>query len=674
MKIPLSRLSRLLNTRVLGTTLLFCSALNAQPEAPELKEMPAGAPALLTEPYLQLPEKDSIHVVWMTNFPGIRNELIYGEGRDRRRARAETQRVERLFEDESSRSPAVANLDLTEVVNRPVWRHEAVATGLAPGRRLPYRIRSIAATGEVFISDSFTLQPLPEEGQPLRILLASDQQNRYGYPAAMQRIEQAIGKLDAVFFSGDYVDQPRRGSEWFDRFDPAWADNPNPEGRPFPSTRPPFFPSMQGTFQRLFPEFPAAGGQILQHTPIMGAIGNHEVPGRHRPNASYLQNGEMRIANLGSMDSDPQPRWFAQMRYEELQDTVNPAGDPAVREQWIRDNSHDFEVHRALWNHPEGPEGESYWAQKFGDVFVVSMNVARIWRTWNVRPQDRGKFTEIVGEDPAEWGFGDFHFYPFGPGSTQYDWLRSVLESEEFRNTKYRVVMAHHTVSGLGDNAAPVHADNVMYVEYVDEAGVEQSKEVRFPTFTTGRIATYQSEVEPLLDRITRIRYEYPITEDIWLNDIEPLLKEAGVQLVHIGHSHLWNRTHALGAPSVNYLEASNPGNTFGAFWTQADGEPWNGRARGFGGLFAEDSPWILENYPRQDDPHGRPALFPSLMNPMQVFGGEPNPVPFVADNNISTFSILDTGLGAVRSFALDLTDPEAELVEFDRFELLNEP
>jgi len=30
--------------------------------------------------------------------------------------------------------------------------------------------------------------------------------------------------LDAVFFAGDFVDEPTRASEWFDRFDPKIAD------------------------------------------------------------------------------------------------------------------------------------------------------------------------------------------------------------------------------------------------------------------------------------------------------------------------------------------------------------------------------------------------------------------------------------------------------------------
>jgi hypothetical protein len=654
---------------------LSATAVSAAAPDDALTEIPAGPPRLLNQPYLQLPGADTVRVVWHTNFPGIRHELIWGEGRQRKRARARSERMERMLEDATSRSPATDGLDISEVVERPVWRHEATATGLSTNQRVPYRIRSIAADGSVHISAQYTLQPLPGEGQPLKILLTSDQQNRYGFPAAMQKLEELMGKMDAVFFAGDFVDNPRMASEWFDRFDPAWLANAGaPGSRPFPSTRPAFFPTLQGRYQELFPEFPWRGGAVLQHAVLFGAIGNHEQPGRFRPNAQITVNNGTRTANLGYMDNDPQPRWYAEMRYEEVRNSVNPGGDPAVREQWIRDNSHDWETFRQMWTHPEGPQGEMYYWQRYGDVAVVVMNVSRVWRTWNVRPQDRGKFTEFLSENrnPDEWGFGDFHFEPFDQLSPQYAWLMGVLADPEFRNAKFRVVLAHHSVAGLGDNAAPPHADNVMQIDFDEGDGVVQTKSVRFPSDTPGRISTFKAEVEPMLDQIVRVRYEYPLSDDVWKRDIEPLLIDAGVQLVHVGHSHVYSHVRSPIAPTLNYLETSSSGNTFGAFWTQADGTPWRNRQRGGNsGVFAADSPWDVTNYPRTDDPHGRVPQFPTLANPMQLWDGEPQPVPFVSSNDISTFSVLDTGMGAVRSFAINLRDPDAEVIEFDRFSLL---
>jgi hypothetical protein len=43
------------------------------------------------------------------------------------------------------------------------------------------------------------------------------------------------------------------------------------------------------------------------------------------------------------------------------------------------------------------------------------------------------------------------------------------------------------------------------------------------------------------------------------------LLEQAGVDLVLYGHSHLWNRF--VGPTGMHFLETSNVGNTYGAFW-----------------------------------------------------------------------------------------------------------
>lgn len=73
-----------------------------------------------------------------------------------------------------------------------------------------------------------------------------------------------------------------------------------------------------------------------------------------------------------------------------------------------------------------------------------------------------------------------------------------------------------------------------MYINYEDENGIAQTREVRFPLDDAGRIATWHTEVAPLLDRITGVLYEYPLVEYIWLNENGGLLSEAGVQLVHL--------------------------------------------------------------------------------------------------------------------------------------------
>jgi hypothetical protein len=432
---------------------------------------------LLSDPFLQLPSADSVRVVWFTEFEGQSHTLAYGENLAQT-VSATTTKMSRMYEDANSRIKGRESPE--QVTERDVWRHEAVASGLTPNVRVPYRVTSVTADGTTVNSEQFTLQALPTAGQGMKILLTSDQQNRLMSPANFQKVVETVGQVDAVFFAGDLVDNPHRASEWFDRYDPAWLDNPGNSTQPaFPGTRPAFFPSMQGNYQELFPEFPYTGGAILQHAPLFGTIGNHESPGRWRPNAQFQLNGITQTATIDFMDNDPQPRWFAEIQYERLKEadpSFNPTDDPAFRAQWIRDNSYEFTQYFEMWSHPDsGPQGESYWAYQIGDVFVISMNVSRVWRTWNIeegsaeaRFSPRGKFTEFSSEldDPSAWGFGDMWFETYGIESEQYEWLQGVLESEAFKNAKYRVVLGHQTMFGVGDNAVPVMADPVATIAY----------------------------------------------------------------------------------------------------------------------------------------------------------------------------------------------------------------
>jgi hypothetical protein len=635
-----------------------------------------GANALLTDPFLQLPTTDSVRVVWFTEFRGQRHTLTYGTNLNQT-ARATTTTLTRIYEDSSSRikdRPAPTN-----VSERKVWRHEALATGLQPNVRVPYFVTSVNDTGITIASSQFTLQPLPTPGTPLKILLTSDQQNRLMAPANFQKVVETVGKVDAVFLAGDFVDEPMRGSEWFDRFDPTWRNTPTAQGRPaFPNTRPAFFPSFQGNYQAIFPEFPYKGGEILQHAPLFGSIGNHEAPGRWRPNAEFPLNGRTQVANLSHMDNDPQPRWFAEMRYEQLKasdPSFNPSNDPAFRKQWIIDNSYNFTTYFEMWNHPiDGPQGESYWAYNIGDVFVISMNASRVWRTWNIQEgpanapfSPRGKFTEFTSElnDPSEWGFGDMWFETYNSGSEQYNWLQQVLASQAFRDAKYRVVIGHQTMFGIGDNAVPVMANPVATLVY-SQTGSLRTRDYTWPIDR----ATWEAEIQPLVEQnaIREIRYEYPLEQDVWKNDIEPLLIANNVQLVHTGHSHVWNRA-AVG--NLNYIETSNVGNSFGAYYPGWKESRVSWASSFWDELAKPNSRWNPANYARNGDPHKREPVTPTLFNPMQQMESATRDWPFVDSNNITAFTIFDTGTGKITSYAFDTRKPESEVVKFDEFTLV---
>ncbi|WP_448540238.1 metallophosphoesterase [Roseiflexus sp.] len=641
-------------------------------------------PRLLTDPFLQLPTATTVRVVWFTEFEGQRHFISYGEGL-RHTAEATTMRMTRMYEDASSR--ILGRPSPSRVTERPIWRHEAIATGLIPNVRVPYTVTSIDDTGNSVTSRQFTLQPLPTPGTPMKILLTSDQQNRLMSPANFQKVIETVGRVDAVFFAGDFVDEPSRASEWFDRFDPNWRNVNNPANpgydpnRPaFFNARPAFFPSLQGKYREIFPEFPYTGGEILQHAPLFGAIGNHEAPGRWRPNAEFTLNGRTQVANLSFMDNDPQPRWFAEIRYEQLKRSdpnFNPTNDPVFREQWITDNSYNFTSYFEVWTLPDdGPAGESYYAYKIGDVFVISMNVSRVWRTWNLqegptsaRFSPRGKYTEFSSElnNPGEWGFGDMWFETYDSTSDQYAWLVRQLESPAFKSSKYRIVLAHQTVFGLGDNSVPVMSNPETTIIYND-GGVSREKTFVWPV----SYEVWESEIQPLVDAraITEIRIEYPLEKDVWRNQIEPLLLEHGVQMVHNAHSHVWNRTIVEGADGrqVHYIETSNVGNSFGAYlpgWKDSR-VPW---ATSFWNEVTGPNPrWNPANYPRAGDPHNRAPVMPTLFNPMREMEGTDRDWPFVDSNNVTVFTIFDTATGAVSSYAFDTRKPDSAVVKFDEF------
>lgn len=645
--------------------------------ATDLAEFPAGEPKLLTDPFLQNPTEDGVYVVWITNFKGVHHKVVLGNDRRKEGKRSKwnddrgfrhpplfiagTRKIERMFEDAGSRLDNAPD----EVMQRVAYRHEAYVHGLKAGDKRAYWIVSRSRDGQEFKAGPFTLQPLPQAGKPLQILLTSDQQERYNTLSNYQRVHAMFPDLDAVFFAGDLVNHPRRGSEWFDNFRSSWLDNPT-------GTNPSFFPAMQGNFGEFVPNSPYIGGEIMQNTPLFPAVANHEVSGRFRPNEVVEVNGVPTTININGMFGDPQPRWFAEYRYQQVQDSVNPTRNPAIREQWIRDNSNDFETYRELFTLPDdAPEGESYYSKKFGDVFLIAMNVSRIWRTWNI--DTKGKFSEAPYDlnRPEEWGFGEHLFTPFAEGTPQHRWLEKTLESKAYKSSKYRIVMFHQSAHGLGDNVVPVLTDPLLHIDYVNGEGVEETRRVLMPQGYKARKQVWAEQIQPLIGSITAVRYEYPINQDYFRRDVEPLLQAAGVQLVLHGHSHIWNRAKA---GDLHYLETSNVGNCFGAYWTGPDGTVWNEarRASGYASFWnqVEAGKYDAANYPVTGDPQGREPIMPTLANPMVEFGQTTEEVPFVCSNNISVFTILDTEMGAVRSFAFDATDTDSEVIEFDRFDL----
>lgn len=578
---------------------------------------------LLSDPFLQLPTEDSVRVVWVTEFEGARHVLVYGEGlnglgRDAlvaaargelvagptgarlRVVDADTLLMSRTREDERSRVPGRTYEAETR---REVWRHEAVASGLTAGERTPYAVVSLREDGAVAASETFTLAPLPPAGQPLKILLTSDHQLKANTPANLQKVEQTVGRVDAVFFAGDLVNIPDRASEWFD------------DERGFA-----FFPGLQGRANRVETKSGTpvtyVGGELIQHAPLFPALGNHEVMGR------------VSERNLGGEYNDPKPRAVAARAYEKVADQVNPAGDPELRARWIENNSYNYDTYVELFTLPESETGgETYYATTIGDVRLVSLFATRIWRTPAIDRNRQSKFDEPTGSfgDEMEQGWGSHIFERIDVGSEQYEWLARELQSEAFRSARYKVVLVHHPIHTLGDNVNPPFTDPVRIVER-DDAG-----------------------------NVTRIRYEYPKPDNHLVRDVEPLLNAAGVDLVHNGHSHVWNRFR--NEAGVNFIETSNVGNNYGAYVV-------GGRTRG---NVPPSPPWNAENYDGQGDPYGLEPFVPTVE---PLVDDEGNPLPYVASNDYTVFSILDTGTGEVTSYIYDVREPELGVRVLDVFDL----
>lgn len=572
------------------------------------------APTLLTDPFLQLPTPDGVHVVWFTEFVGSDHVVEVGDAFERAFA-ATTTKMSRLAEDQNSRvGEQVENGQVyRQWTPRDVWRHEAYVDGLEPGARVPYRVTSVADDGTEVVSEAFTLAPLPVAGAPLRILLTSDHQLMPMTPTNLQKVEETVGRVDAVFLAGDLQNIPDRASEWFD-------DN---RGRAF-------FPGLQGNASMVLERSRTVdgvaidttttyrGGELIQHAPLFPVIGNHETMGRFNPGRG-----------LNEQYNDPRPRAVAEAMYERYADLYNPSGDPAVRAQWIEDNSYNTITYEELFTLPnDGPAGEKYYAIQFGDVYLIGLNASRIWRTPSLADGARGKYREALAhlQIPDEWGWGEFIFEDLSEGSEQHAWLVEQLASEAFQNAPYKVVLMHQPVHGLGDNSNPAFVDPVQIIDR-DEAG-----------------------------RITAVRYEYPIEDDVFVNDVEPLLEEAGVQLVHTGHSHVWYRY--VGPTGVHYLESSNVGNNYGCYLEGV-------RERGNG---PNDPRYDASNYAPTGDPHGLEPVMPTEFAPMTDEAG--NPLPCVASNDLTVFSILDTGEGTITSYVFDTRDPFGEVRAFDRFAL----
>jgi hypothetical protein len=376
-----------------------------------------------------------------------------------------------------------------------------------------------------------------------------------------------------------------------------------------------FFPSLQGRANRSIERNGTTtvyrGGALIQSAPLFPAIGNHEVMGRFSTEKP-----------LGDQFDDPYPRQAAAELYAEKTKSLAESDDPAERAAWLKNNSYNTDTYEEIFTLPEdSPGGKKYYAVSFGDVRLIVLYATNIWRRPSLSPDTRGRFRERDAdlENSENWGYGQHIFEPIAAGSPQYNWLQQELNRPEFRQAKYKIVMFHHPPHSLGDNIVPAYTDPVQIVD-------------RLPN-----------------GQINAVRYEYPMDADYLIRDVVPLLEDAGVQLVYYGHSHLWNRF--VSDRGTNFLESSNVGNTYGAFTQKRRTIPL-----GFD-----------ETYVATGDPNGLEPVIPSIA-PLTDESGQPQ--PYIADEDLTVFSILDTATGTVSSYRFDTKIPDSEVIKFDEFQL----
>lgn len=575
----------------LGCSLVLLLAIALQ--ARRVLDQPMTA-TLLSDPFLQAPTADTVRVVWFTDFPGRAHVLHYGP-QLARRAIATTQPLTRMREDADSRIPEPP----AQPTRRLIWRHEAIARDLAPGQRYPYAVSSEREDGSIARSREFSLAPSPPATQPLQILLTSDHQLMPLTAANLQQVVATVGRVDAVFLAGDLVNIPDRASEWFD----------DARGCAF-------FPCLQGRGQYVLSKAGRKtlyrGGELIQHAPLFAAVGNHEVMGRYS-----MRRG------LNAQFDDPWPRAAAEQLYEQRAAEVNPRGDPAIRDAWLRAHSFNTDSYQEILTLPTSSTGgETYYATTFGPVRLVVLFATNIWRSPSLEGDRPSRYREAQRhlDNPEQWRHGQHIFAPITVGSPQYRWLQQELASPEFQQAPYKLVMLHHPPHTLGDNIVPAYTDPQPQREYGPDGELQA------------------------------VRYEYPLDQDYLIRDVMPLLRAAGVHLVHFGHSHLWNRfTDASG---MHFLETSNVGNTYGAAW----GEHQRAVPTGY-----------RETYVAQGDPNGLDPIVPNLA-PLRDAQGQP--LPYLASNDITAFSILDTSRGTVSSYYFDTRQPDSGVVKFDEFAL----
>ncbi len=569
------------------------------------------AAQLLTDPFLQNPTANSVQVVWFTEFAGDRHVVHYGEALDQS-AIATTTQLTRTREDAQSH--------LARMVKVTLSPDGAPAAVTAPGPvlrpiwRHEARISPLPANQRL----PYQVSSTDATGETVRSgIFSLGASPSPGTPLKLlltsdhQLKPLTTANLQKVVETVGPVDGVLFAGDLVDVPDRAseWFDDARGGA---------FFPALQGRAQYQLEKNGKTtvykGGALIQSAPLFTALGNHEVMGRFST-----------TTGLHEQFNDPVPQAAAQAAY----------GNAPAPADWLKDHAFNSDTYEQIFSLPESPTGgKKYYATTFGDVRLVVLYATTIWRS--PAAKTRGRYQERSPDlaDPQKWGHGHFLFEAIAPGSPQFTWLQQEVRSAAWQRAKYKVVMLHHPPHSLGINSVPAYTDPVQKIEH-DTQGA-----------------------------ITAIRYTYPKAQDYLLRDVMPLVEKAGANLVFYGHSHLWNRF--VSPAGTHFLETSNVGNSYGAYWGDGPQDPQRQV------IASADHPaadYPAADYPARGNPGGLPPVVPTIA---PLWDAQDRPQPYIASNDITVFSILDTGTGTVSSYRFDTGEPGSRVVKFDAFELKN--
>lgn len=555
---------------------------------------------LLTDPYIIWTGESRLLVSWVTEFQGDESYVLLGDAPALDGAtppvpskasvavlRADTVPVEALAEDAESET---RRSDLKPNENRGlVERPVWRHTGMLPVDASGF-YKVVTINGGIPISSRpFRIWEPPACGEGVNLLLTSDHQVS-PLAAAGMTVAAQQGPFDAVLMAGDLVSMPNRGTDWF--------DNVNGSS---------FFPVMQGLGAARLGETLWTGGEILQQTPLIAVPGNHEFSGG-------LRHGAL----IGETFNETQPHESLRFINDE---------DPGLRRK-VPNESRVFDQLLSVTE-----ESQSWHAVTVGNTRIICLCAAMIWRPGasQTRPTRYEERSQTV-DDPAQWGYGQ-HILGFGltSDSPQYQWLLSELASDSYKAATFRIVVLHHPIR---------HLAATLRVEREDGNADNEALPFANPTVDVDR--DHDGTVKGI-----SYRYE---SKDQLLENVEPLLGNANVDLIINGHSHIWNRFQSPYGPLI--LECSNSGGTRLDEILEATPISTSNNGECRGRILVEDQT-------------GLPAEFPTVE---PIVNGVGAAVPYLASPKISVFSTLNTNSGVLTSYYISpLTSPvQVRPVVFD--------